>query len=267
MKIESEINGTGYIKLHRQILESRLWSFSDASFRVAIYFMLSANHKPKFYRGIKIERGQCIRSLTRISDECNISRKAARYAIKLLTADNFIFQDTPFGAQQGHRITICKYDAYQSIHPDKGTQRAHEGHTEGTEGNTNKNEENEKNDKNERSNIDIKKANFKTWTPDQFQQEIAENNQDGLLDTIEADKFFNYWLEPDVTGRPKRALLKTWSTRGRMVTWNSFLKARYTNPKGGTHARESESDRRRREKAAKEYDDINEIEKHIPSTF
>jgi len=145
-------NGLGYIKLHRQIIDSRLWSFSDATFRVAIYLLLSANHKPKFYRGINIERGQCIRSITRISDDCNVSRKAARHAIKVLSTDNFIFCDSPFGAQQGHRVTICKYEDYQDKEVDKGTRGAQQGHTRGTEGNTNKNDKNDKNDKNEEKN-------------------------------------------------------------------------------------------------------------------
>ena len=137
----------GWIKLHRDILDSKLWSCSDATFRVAIYLILSANHSTRHYRRIEIQRGQCVRSLTMISEACHISRKAARYAIQTLKADKFIEVDEPFGAQQGHRITVCKYETYQTQEMYRGTGGAQEGTQEG---NTNKND---KNDKNEKNNI------------------------------------------------------------------------------------------------------------------
>ncbi len=96
------------------MLDSKLWSCSDATFRVAIFLLLSANHEPKWHRRIEILRGQTVRSLTQISDACKLSRNTARYALKILIADNFIVLDEPFGTHQGHRLTICNYDTYQS---------------------------------------------------------------------------------------------------------------------------------------------------------
>lgn len=113
----------GWIKLHRDMLDSKLWSCSDATFRVAMYLLLSANHKEKYHRRIKIKRGQCIRSLTMISEDCGVSKKAVRHALKILKSDKFIAIDEPFGAHRGSRITILKYDKYQS---EDNT----EGHTE-----------------------------------------------------------------------------------------------------------------------------------------
>lgn len=111
----------GYIKLYRCLLDSKLWSCSDATLRVAIYLLLSANHRSRWVRRIKIERGQCIRSLTQISHDCNINRNTARYAIKTLETDGFITKDEPFGTHQGHRITLCKYDDYQDKEADNNT--------------------------------------------------------------------------------------------------------------------------------------------------
>ena len=117
----------GWIKLHRDILDSKLWSCSDATFRVAIYLILSANHSTRHYRRIEIQRGQCVRSLTMISEACHMSRQAARYAIQTLKADKFIEVDEPFGAQQGHRITVCKYATYQNCGDERGTEGTNKG--------------------------------------------------------------------------------------------------------------------------------------------
>ena len=84
-----------------------------------------------------------------ISEACNLSRKAVRYAIETLKGDKFIEIDEPFGAQQGHRITVCKYATYQTSDDDRGTLGAQEGSNAGThEGNTNKNDKKGKNEKN-----------------------------------------------------------------------------------------------------------------------
>ena len=85
-----------------------------------------------------------------ISEACNLSRKAVRYAIETLKGDKFIEIDEPFGAQQGHRITVCKYATYQTSEDVKGTEGINEGSNAGSnEGNTNKNDKNDKNEKNE----------------------------------------------------------------------------------------------------------------------
>ena len=146
----------GWIKLHRDLLDSKLWSCSDATFRVAVYLLLSANHSTRWHRRIKIEKGQCVRSLSMISEACSLSRKAVRYAIETLKGDNFIEIDEPFGAQQGHRITVCKYDTYQTSEDVKGTEGSNEGNNAGNnEGNTNKKGKNEKNEKNQPVGVDL----------------------------------------------------------------------------------------------------------------
>jgi len=130
----------GFILLSRQLLESKLWSCSDATFRVAIYLLLSANHAPKWFKRVEIKRGQSCRSLGRIADDCGLSVKAVRYALKILKKDGFILIDSPFGAYRGHRITILKYDTYQDPDSYKGKPGASQGSSQGTsQGSTNNN--------------------------------------------------------------------------------------------------------------------------------
>jgi biotin operon repressor len=134
----------GWIRLHRRILDSKLWSCSDATFRVAIYLLLSANHQERYVRRVVVLRGQTVRSLSQIADGCGVSRKAVRYALDVLKQDGFLEIDEPFGAQQGHRITICKYDSYQPNESARGIEGSNEG---SNEGNTNKNDKKEKNER------------------------------------------------------------------------------------------------------------------------
>lgn len=133
----------GCVLLSRQILESRLWSYSDATLRVAIYLILKANHKQRYFKGVEIKRGQTAMSISRICDECSLSTKAVRYALDKFVKDDFIKKDYPFGAKQGQRLTICKYGTYQDINNYKGNLGAHAGNNEGTPNNNEKKENNE----------------------------------------------------------------------------------------------------------------------------
>jgi len=143
--------GRGWISIDRKILDSRLFSRSGNHVKIALYLLLSANHKPKYYRGVLIERGQCIRSYTQLSEACDVSRKTVRGVLAIMTSENFISIDEPFGAHRGHRITVCNYDTYQSETGREGTLRAQQGHTEGTLPTTNNNDKKVNNEENEKN--------------------------------------------------------------------------------------------------------------------
>jgi len=110
----------GWIKLHRQILDSRLWSGPDSVLKVAIYLLLSCNHEQKFYRMISIKRGQCIRSAVQISEACGMSRKVVRRALDILEKDGFLKKSYPFGSKQVSMLSICKYGTYQGEREKEG---------------------------------------------------------------------------------------------------------------------------------------------------
>ena len=169
---------SGYIKLHRELVDSKLWSMSEATFKVGIYLMLMANHKPRPYRGVDIERGQCIRSLSRISTDCALSRKACRYALTALKRCGFLTSIKAQGRGGPHMITICNYDSYQGEGHKKGTKGAQEGTQKGT---TNKNDKNEKNDKK------YKHGEFQNvkLTDEEFQKLLSKQGEMRLKSGIE----------------------------------------------------------------------------------
>jgi len=119
----------GWIRLHRDFVDSKLFSRSGNTVKVAVFVMLTANHKTTFYRGAEIKRGQLVRSINQIADACHVSRKAVRYALDQMVAESFIKIDYPFGAQQGHRLTVCNYDTYQCDNSDEGKEGSNEGNT------------------------------------------------------------------------------------------------------------------------------------------
>jgi hypothetical protein len=197
----------GWIRLHRQFLGSRLFSRSGNTVKVALYIMLSANHRSGFVRGIEIKRGQCVRSLTQISDACGVSRKAARYAVAQMRTEGFISVDEPFGAQQGHRFSVANYDLYQAGEDDRGTGGLHEGVREGT---TNKNKKNK-----EKTPIVPKGKRF---IPPSLKEVIEYNNLHAATKNkqpIDAEAFLDHYTAKDwMIGKNKmkdwKAAVRTW---------------------------------------------------------
>ena len=59
---------------------------------------------------------------------------------------------------------------------------------------------------------------FKTWTREQFTENVKAANSDNLLTASEVEDFIGYWTEPTATGRFKLATEATWDTRRRMQT-------------------------------------------------
>ena len=210
----------GFVLLSRELLGSKLWSCSDATFKVAIYLILRANYEDGYFKRVLISRGQTALSIQTISNECSLSVKSVRYALKILKEDCFIKIDYPFGAKQGQRITICNYEIYQSIENYRGKAGANEGNDEGNdEGSTIKETKKEKK----------KKTNdFKQLSESDFRIEVWDKGKE-KYDTDMLGDFFRYWIEPDSNGIMKFQLQKTWSTSGRLATWNKNNFNNYKN--------------------------------------
>ncbi|HEY5590662.1 MAG TPA: hypothetical protein VIK55_06550 [Paludibacter sp.] len=104
----------GWIKLHRQIKDHWLWK-SDNRFKWWIDILLTVNHSESkvLIKGTLIEckRGQSIRSLESWAKEWNVSKGAVRDFFKLLQSDEML---TTESLQFTTRITVCKYEDYQT---------------------------------------------------------------------------------------------------------------------------------------------------------
>lgn len=144
---DPEVN-TGYIKLHRRILN---WEWYDDIITKSVFLhcLLKANHTEKKWRGITIPRGSFITSYAKLAEELKLSKKQIRTAIEKLKTTGELAHKT---TNKYSIITVINYSLYQSegIQDDiqEGTQRALKGQAEGTQRATTNNDKNDNNDKN-----------------------------------------------------------------------------------------------------------------------
>jgi hypothetical protein len=124
----------GWIKLHRQIKDHWLWK-SDNRFKWWIDILLTVNHSDSkaLVKGTLVEckRGQSIRSLESWAKDWGVTKGAVRDFFLLLTKDEMLYTES---LKVTTRITVCKYEDYQTeLHVEK-TQRKRRKNAEETVG-------------------------------------------------------------------------------------------------------------------------------------
>lgn len=124
---------TGYIKLHRQILDWEFWDDKKAS-RVFLYILLNANYEDGVFQGhTTVKRGQLLTSLAKLAQGTGYSIKEIRGALSSLTASGEV---VVCSTKKFSIISVENYEKYQGEYEGTltGTQRAqsgaHKGHTE-----------------------------------------------------------------------------------------------------------------------------------------
>ena len=122
----------GWIKLHRHIKDHWLWK-SDNRLKWWIDILLTVNHSESkvLIKGTLIEckRGQSIRSLESWAKDWNVSKGAVRDFFKLLQSDEMIVIESLVFTT---RITVCKYEDYQTEVNAKETQKKRKGNAKET---------------------------------------------------------------------------------------------------------------------------------------
>lgn len=100
---------TGFITLHRKIMESECYKTAN-SFMVAVTLLLLANHTEKKWNGIVIPRGSFVTGRKSLSKLTHISESSVYRNLKKLEASGFcnITSNNEFSI-----ILIVKYDQYQ----------------------------------------------------------------------------------------------------------------------------------------------------------
>jgi len=135
----------GYIKLWRKFKDTAFFRDPLAA-HLAVYLLLEANHEPKeLLIGsdmLKIDRGQVLTSLGRISEETGLSLQQTRTMLVRLNKTGFLCQKS---TNKYSLIFIDKYDEYQG---GVNTQSTCSQHAINTQSTTNKNYKNYKNYKN-----------------------------------------------------------------------------------------------------------------------
>jgi hypothetical protein len=100
---------SGWIKLHRQILEWE-WYSDNNCFRLFLHLLLKANHKEKRFKGIELKVGSIVTSRDLLARETGLSSQQIRTALTKLISTNEI---TSVTSSQGTIIQIVSYEKYQ----------------------------------------------------------------------------------------------------------------------------------------------------------
>ena len=111
----------GHIKLHRKLFEWEWYGVPEMT-ALWIHLLLSANWEQKTWRGLVIERGQFVTSLSTLANDTGLSFSQVRLCLKRLQDSGQIKIDA---TNQMTKITICNYDSYQ----DKGDSQTQTDNT------------------------------------------------------------------------------------------------------------------------------------------
>lgn len=108
--------GSGYVRLYRCLLD---WEwFDDADMVQAyVYMIIKANHDPKRWHGIEIDRGQFVTSIGQLAEALNKSPRMVRTIIERLENTGSI---TKKATNKYTLISVEKYTVYQT---DEGKKR------------------------------------------------------------------------------------------------------------------------------------------------
>jgi hypothetical protein len=130
---------SGWIKIHRQILEWEWYSDNNA-FRVFLHLILKANHKEKRFKGLELKIGTVITSRDILAMETGLSVRQIRTALDKLKSTNEVTIKT---SSQGTIIELVNYKKYQLTTNELTNERP----MNDQQTTTNKNEKKEKNEK------------------------------------------------------------------------------------------------------------------------
>jgi predicted transcriptional regulator len=160
--MDSQFN-TGFIKVHRKLLQSSFYNRSQYV-HLWLHLLLKANHAGKKIiwnnKEIELQPGQLITGRIKLETETGINQNTIQYILKFFENSNMIQQRNN---SQNRIITIVSWHEFQKFNNEITTsqQRANnEITTSQQRDNTNNNVKNEKNEKNEKNINSESEKNF-----------------------------------------------------------------------------------------------------------
>lgn len=140
----------GFAKLYRKLKEWE-WYKDGPVKELYIHFLLSANHKDGFYKGIPVARGSMISGRKALSSQTSLTEQQVRRAINALEKTGYIRCKT---ASKSTMFSVIDFDTYNDNNQRDNQQTTRETTNKQPSDNqvttTNKNEKNPKNGKNEK---------------------------------------------------------------------------------------------------------------------
>lgn len=100
----------GFIRLWRKTADSQSASRGANHIAMMAWLLMQANWSEKFVNGIRIDRGQLLTSVAKLSAELRISVQSVRTVLHNLTTDGFL---TIKSTNKYSIVTICNFNTYQ----------------------------------------------------------------------------------------------------------------------------------------------------------
>ena len=178
---------TGWIKLHRQLLDWEWYSDINVT-RLFLHLMLKANHKDKKYRGTTIKRGQLLTGRELLSSETGLSEQQIRTCLtKLKSTSDVTIKST----SKGTLLTVDNYSVYQGcddVSTSKSTSTlTNEQPTDNQRVTTNKNDKNVNNVKEVIDHLNlVTNSKYKTSTKSHIENISARLNDGHSVDDLKA---------------------------------------------------------------------------------
>lgn len=202
----------GWIRLHREITDSGIWSDSEPFDKRSAWIdlLLMANYKDfDTMRKMTIQhrkRGEVNTSVTYLAKRWGWSRNKVYRYLALLKADGMVNIN---GTTDGTTITIENYEKYQIVASTDGT-------TDGTTSGTSSGTTNGTHDKKDKEDIKESKKREGRFTPPTLSEVQAYVTEKGYH--IDAESFIDFyeskgWLVGKNKMKDWKAAVRTWEKR------------------------------------------------------
>ena len=166
----------GFIVLHRQMLEWE-WFNDINTCHLFLYCLLRANHEPKKWRGININRGSFITSLEHLSNDTGLTVSQVRTALNKLKSTGELTNET---TSQYSIISIKNYNKYQDYDKQNDKRITSKQQTNDKRMTTNNNDNNDNNDNNKEEVEEEKLKNSKNFYGEYGNVYLSPKNYDKI---------------------------------------------------------------------------------------
>lgn len=119
------INDSGWINLHRKILEWE-WYSDVNTFRLFVHMLLKANWREGKFKGTTVPRGSFVSSIAKLAEETGLTKDEIRTAILHLVNTKEI---TKQSTNKYTVFTVIKYNLYQDIPKQEDKQNPSNAHS------------------------------------------------------------------------------------------------------------------------------------------
>jgi hypothetical protein len=155
----------GWISIHRKLKEHWLWQ-DPVKLKWWLDILLSVNHSDAKvnigYQLFECKRGQSIKSLQKWGEGWGVTKDTARNFLKLLEKDGMITMEN---LSKTTRLTVCKYDSYQTSLHTEPTPEQRKPNAKPTRPHAN-NKENKKDNENKDNNLSLHQSAIAAFCDD-----------------------------------------------------------------------------------------------------